>query len=302
MKSALITGINGFTGPYVKRALLQHGLAVYGTSFKKSNDPHILQTDLRIPDSVEHTVNQINPDIVIHLAGSTSPALQDIDTVFSANAVCTFNLLKSLHDLRKKPKSILICSSAHVYSTKNTHDFLETSPIEPLSYYAKSKLVVESIAKTWEKKLPITIIRPFNYTGPGQTNRYLIPKIIDHYARRKETIALGNLDISRDYSDVRTVSEVYAKLAQTAHPGEIFNICSGKSHTLHQIIELMNAIAGYEIDITTSKDHIRPNDIKRICGSNQKLKDTIGTFSEIPLHETLRWMYQHRIAELESTT
>ena len=302
MKNALITGINGFTGPYVKQALLQRSWDVYGTSFKKSNDPHILQTDLRIPDSVEHTVNQIKPDIVIHLAGSTSPTVQDIDKIFSANAVCTFNLLKSLNDLRKKPESILICSTAHVYSTESTHDFLETSPIEPLSYYAKSKLVVESIAKTWEKKLPITIIRPFNYTGPGQTNRYLIPKIVDHYARRKETIALGNLDISRDYSDVRTVSEVYAKLVQAPLPGHVFNMCSGKSYTLHQIIELMNAIAGYEIDVTTSKDHIRPNDIKRICGSNQKLKDLIGPFSEIPLHETLQWMYQHRIAELESTT
>ena len=88
MKNALITGINGFTGPYVKEALLQQGLVVYGTSFKKSNDSHILQTDLRIPDSIEHTVNQVNPDIVIHLAGSASPGTSSL--YFRICVTCMF--------------------------------------------------------------------------------------------------------------------------------------------------------------------------------------------------------------------
>ena len=120
MKNALITGINGFTGPYVKQALLQRSWDVYGTSFKKSNDPHILQTDLRIPDSVEHTVNQIKPDIVIHLAGSTSPTVQDIDKIFSANAVCTFNLLKSLND-QEKNQSLSSYVALPMYTAQRAH-------------------------------------------------------------------------------------------------------------------------------------------------------------------------------------
>ncbi|MFZ6649801.1 NAD-dependent epimerase/dehydratase family protein, partial [Undibacterium sp. TJN25] len=120
----------------------------------------------------------------------------------------------------------------------------ETEPAQPANDYGVSKLAMEHVARLWMDQLPITITRPFNYTGVGQADNFLLPKIISHYRRRAPLIELGNLDVARDFSDVRTVVQAYTRLLQHAPAGQTFNVCSGQAHTLQQVLDIVADLAG----------------------------------------------------------
>ena len=115
----------------------------------------------------------------------------------------------------------------------------EKSPYMPMNDYAVSKVSMELMANIWKDKLPITITRPFNYTGIGQSENFLIPKIISHFKKKKKSIELGNLEIYRDFSDVRDIAEIYAELMEINPVGETFNLCSGSCISIKQIIEII---------------------------------------------------------------
>ena len=111
------------------------------------------------------------------------------------------------------------------------------TPPAPANDYAVSKLAMEYLAKTYSVRLPLIICRPFNYTGVGQAEAFLLPKIVAHVRKGATEIELGNLDVARDFSDVRDVSSIYARLIQTpAAVGATLNICSGKAYTLREVL------------------------------------------------------------------
>jgi GDP-6-deoxy-D-talose 4-dehydrogenase len=148
------------------------------------------------------------------------------------------------------------------------------------------------MARLWMERLPIVLVRPFNYTGPGQAPHFLLPKIVDHFRRGAEEIELGNLDVARDFSDVRTVVAAYRRLIERVPAGETFNVCSGKAVSLEEVLALMADIAGYRIRVRVNLAFVRENEVKRLRGSNAKLVETIGTLDTIPLEQTLRWMFE----------
>ena len=211
----------------------------------------------------------------------------------------TRNLLEALAFCDKKPEAILLASSANIYGQTTVDPIVETTPTNPLNDYAVSKLAMEQMARLWMDKLPITIVRPFNYTGVGQSLNFLLPKIVAHFQQSKKEIELGNLDVARDFSDVRMATRAYAKLLQLAPAGEVFNICSGQAYTLRQILTLMAEIAGYEIKVKVNPAFVRENEVKSLRGSNAILIEAIGSLEAIPLQETLRWMYESDIGECE---
>ncbi|MNP50187.1 GDP-6-deoxy-D-talose 4-dehydrogenase [compost metagenome] len=141
-------------------------------------------------------------------------------------------------------------------------------------------------------KLPIVIARPFNYTGVGQAVNFLLPKIVSHFQRGERVIELGNIDVERDFSDVRMVAQAYTALLQKAPVGEVFNVCSGSAHSLQNVLALMAEIAGYEIEARVNPAFVRPNEVKRLQGDDSRLRTAIGEFDRYPLQDTLRWMYE----------
>ncbi len=292
MKKVLVTGVTGFTGRYMTAVLEQRGFQVTGLGHG-SNDPlETITCDLTDAVAVAAVTREVKPDYVVHLAALSFVGHVDSEAFYRVNLFGTLNLLEALAALTEPPRKVLIASSANVYGTPDVTVIDESVSPAPVNHYANSKLAMEYMVRTWFDRLPIVITRPFNYTGSGQATRFLVPKIVDHYRRRSAVIELGNLDVSRDFCDVRDVVAAYAALLDSDVRSEIVNICRGEAISLREIIAMMNLLAGYEIEIKVNPAFVRTNEIPSLQGSNAKLKRLIGTVPSIPLAETLQWMLQ----------
>lgn len=291
-RRALITGLRGFTGYYMARELTVAGYRVYGTVMPGDElGPDIFAVDLCDREAVARMVDEVQPDVVAHLAGIAFVGHANVDLIYRVNVVGTRNLLEALANGKHRPTSVLLASSANIYGNASVPVIDENVAPSPANDYAVSKLAMEYMARLWMDKLPITIARPFNYTGVGQAENFLLPKIVSHFRRNENRIELGNLAIARDFSDVRMVARAYRRLLAVAPSGEAFNVCSGSSHSLANLIDMMSEIAGYHIDVHVNPAFVRANDVLTLSGSNSKLTAVIGQLDPTPLSETLRWMY-----------
>ena len=187
---------------------------------------------------------------------------------------------------------MLLASSANIYGNADVEPIDEDTPPAPANDYAVSKLAMEYMARLWLDRLPIVITRPFNYTGVGQADQFLLPKIVSHYASGAKEIELGNTDVVRDFLDVRDVARLYRLIVERAPAGETFNLCSGHAHSLEEVIGMVGSFAGYPIDVSVNPAFVRPNEIKRLVGSPQKVSAFIGGFAPRPFADTLQWMYR----------
>jgi nucleoside-diphosphate-sugar epimerase len=276
----LITGINGFTGHYVRRELEEHGHQVIG-----------LKSDLTSLEAVKQEVELVRPESVIHLAAISFVGHGDANAFYQVNLIGTRNLLEALTQIGDSLQCVLLVSSANVYGNSTEVVIDESVLPAPVNDYAVSKLAMEYMASIWMNRLPIVITRPFNYTGVGQSLNFLLPKVVDHFRRGEKAIELGNIDVARDFSDVRMVSAAYRRLIENKITGEVFNVCSGEAYSLTQVLEMMAEISSYTIDVRVNPAFVRANEVKRLVGNSEKLACRIGKMNEIPLRFTLEWMY-----------
>ncbi len=277
MKRILLTGSKGFTGRYLVPLLHEQDYEVSA-----------LASDLTHKESLAKEISDFEPDAVIHLAGiSYVPAATGTE-VYHVNTVGTQNLLDACISAKKTPERVIIASTANVYG-RTSGVLAEDIPPAPVNHYGCSKLAMEFIAKTYEEHFKVIITRPFNYTGVGQSPNFLLPKIVEHFAKRAPTIQLGNIDISRDFSDVRWIADAYVHLLESPDAKGTYNLCSGVAHSIKEIIAHLSALTRHEITINVDPNLVRANDILYQVGSNERLR---LQFSKAPiaLEETLDWM------------
>lgn len=299
-RRAFVTGLTGFTGRYMAERLQAAGYDVWGTvapGSPPSDDPvfahcTLLPVDLLDADAMRAAAADARPDAVVHLAARAHVAQDEPSQTYAVNIVGTRNLLAALAGLDRRPSAVLLASSANIYGNSTAGVLDETVAPAPANDYAVSKLAMEYAAKLWADRLPIVIARPFNYTGVGQSDTYLLPKLVAHYARSAPRISLGNLDVSRDFSDVRDVTAAYLKLVEAAPAGETFNVCSERAYSLKEVLAMLSRIAGYVIDVTIDPRFVRHNEVKSLSGSRDKLRRVVGELPVTPLDETLRWMME----------
>lgn len=291
-KRALVTGLSGFTGHYMARELEALGYEVFGLGQTEPRDEHHFAVDLRDKDALVRVVNDVRPELVVHLAAIAFVAHGDVSDIYGSNIVGTRNLLAALSTLSTIPAKILLASSANIYGNADVAVLDESCPARPENDYAVSKYAMELMSRHWANALPIVIARPFNYTGVGQSPSFLLPKLVDHFARREAKVELGNIDVYRDFSDVRTVTDAYARLLLQGKPGEAYNLCSGRAHSIEDVLMMLAELAGYSIEVQVNPAFVRANEVKRLVGSNQRLTATIGELKQIPLADTLQWMYR----------
>jgi nucleoside-diphosphate-sugar epimerase len=291
-KRALVTGIGGFTGRYVAAELSAAGYEVIGLTHAgdASAPPGVHAIDLCDRQAMMSLVSGLRLDVVIHLAAISFVAHGDADAIYRVNVVGTRNLLEALDRAPTPPRVVVLASSANVYGNATAEPITEQTPPAPTNDYAVSKLAMEYMARVWMDRLPIVITRPFNYTGVGQSEQFLLPKIVSHFARGVDRIELGNLDVLRDFMDVRDVARCYRRLVEITPCGQVVNLCSGNGFSLHQIIEICEGIARRRIKVEVNPSFVRANEVKRLIGSRERANAILGEFQLIDLQSTLQWM------------
>ena len=294
MKTVLITGVDGFTGRHMVQQLRNQDFKVVGLGVAEVNyvDESVV-CDLTDKLATTNAILSIKPTWVIHLAAISFVGHGNTDDIYRVNILGTKNLLEALTKLANKPDVVLLASSANVYGNSTLDTMDESMTLNPVNDYGVSKVAMEHLAHLWMDRLPLIITRPFNYTGVGQDKKFLIAKIIDHFIRKAPIIELGNIDVEREFGDVRIVCQIYQKLLeQPSAVGKTFNICSGVAYSLREIISAMEKIAEHQIKVKINPDFVRENEIKRLVGNNSLLHSVIKQPIYPGIEETLLWMYE----------
>jgi nucleoside-diphosphate-sugar epimerase len=290
----LITGVRGFTGRYLAEALAGRGHVVHGMMAARDSltglgeREHV--ADLLDPAALRALVDLIQPTHVVHLAAIAFVAHGDVDMLYRTNVIGTRNLLDAVATAGAESiRKVLLASSANVYGNTDVSPIDEDVPPRPVNDYAVSKLAMEFVGGLWSDRFPITVVRPFNYTGVGQSPQFLLPKIVKAYRDKVDLLELGNIDVERDFSDVRDVVQAYADLL-SAPAAPVVNICSGQVHSLKQILAMAESISGHSPTIRVNPAFVRANEVHRLQGSNERLKTLITGWQTRPIRETLGWM------------
>jgi GDP-6-deoxy-D-talose 4-dehydrogenase len=275
----LVTGSQGFTGRYVKEELLKNNHEVFD-----------LDTNLLDKKALDIEIQSKEIDAVIHLAAIAFVQHSDVNAIYENNIMGTRNLLDTLASYVPNVKHVLIASSANVYGNTTVEKITEDTPLNPANDYAISKVAMEYMAQLWMDRLPITITRPFNYTGVGQSEDFVIPKIVRHFKERKDFIELGNLEVWREFNDVRSMASIYQKLIELKPLYGAVNLCSGATYSLKEIIEMVSLISNHKINIKINPNLVRANEVQKLSGDTNKIKSILSGFLFTNLKDTLSWM------------
>lgn len=288
MRHALVTGVHGFTGTYVRDELRSAGYEVTGTVLGAPGLGE-LALDITSIEACRRVIDELRPSHIVHLAAISFVAHADALEMYNVNVMGTLNLLQACIDVGHRPEKILIASSANVYGNAAGVVNESVAPA-PVNHYATSKIAMEYLARTWFDRLPIVVTRPFNYTGRRQTERFLVPKIVAHFVQHRPFIELGNLDVARDFSDVRTVVRIYRGLLESTASGEVVNICSGQPRTLLEVVDMVRRSSGHDLKIRINPAFVRENEVKVLVGSSERLRQLLPDIPAIDFSETIDWM------------
>jgi GDP-4-dehydro-6-deoxy-D-mannose reductase len=239
-------------------------------------------------------------DAVIHLAAQSfvPESFKNPIETYGINFTGTFNLLTALKETGFKVKMLYV-SSGDIYGLvdESSLPIKEEYPLMPRNPYAVSKVAVEAMCYQWsvaEPDMRFIIARPFNHIGPNQSERFAVSSFAKQVTEielglRKPVISAGNIDVTRDFLDVRDVADAYKLLLENENVYDInnrfgiFNVCSGSEISMRSILNLMFEITGIDAEIRIDETKLRPNEQKRIYGSSDKLKKYTGWQPKIPL-------------------
>ena len=283
-KKALIFGVDSFTGNYLEQSFEKKGIKVFGTTFSHKNTP----THCDITNYIEcaQLIDSIRPDYVVNLSGISFVPYMDYKQIYDVNFNGAINILKACEEHVPHCKLLLV-SSGQIYAS--TNDAInELHELKLSNHYAISKHSMERVAKL--SSLDVKIARSFNYTGVGQDSKFLIPKIVNHYKDTQSSITLGDIDVYRDFSDVRDVTDAYLSILFSDSNEQIFNVCSNTIHSIADILSFLNQECGYEMNVNQSAEFMRSNIVRSVKGDNSRLK-ALGWKKNHSFFNTLKWMF-----------
>ena len=280
-KKVLIFGGEGFTGKHLVRYLKN-----------LSYDVSVSSCDITDFAELLVEIKEVNPEFIINLAAISFVGHGKNEEFYKVNSIGAINILDVLLKLELNPKRVILVSSATVYGNQNKEILDESLCPSPSNHYGASKLSMENLSCEYFDKLNIVITRTFNYTGVGQEEHFLIPKIVKHFKEKKRVIELGNIHVSREFNDIEFICEVYERFLTSSVKSEIVNVCSNRAVKLLDIISLLEDISGYNIEIEINPAFVRKNEIKVLTGSPKKLFKLVGYIEQKSLQDTLKEMYE----------
>ncbi len=302
MPRALITGASGFVGSHLAERLARSGQwEVIGLSARPSPpSPFVLQhlvCDLLNAELVKRTIAHWHPDVIVHLAAvSYVPrSFQDPVGTIANNVIGQVNLLEAARAL-EPPPLVIVVSSSDAYGLVYEHELpvRETQPFRPLSPYGVSKATQDLLGLQYALAygLPVVRVRPFTHIGPGQSERFAISGFARQIAEAELGLAppvllVGDLEVERDILDVRDVVRAYELLADPRFAGDVFNIASGRSWRLADIVQRLLEYARVPLRVKQDPGRLRPADVRVLYGDATALRQATGWRPEIPLEQTL---------------
>ena len=306
MKRALITGITGFVGSHLAEFLLEKKIEVYGTRRWRSKLDNIiniegrinlLEADIRDGYSVAKVVEESSPDFIFHLASQSSVSTSwraPADTM-ETNTIGTIHLLEAVRQSKCDPV-IQIAGTSEEYGMVYPDELpvREKNPLRPLSTYAVSKLATDKLGYQYHMsyELKVVITRAFNHTGPRRGDVFVTSNFAKQIAEieqgiKKPIIYVGNLNASRDFTDVRDIVKAYWLAVTKCEYGNVYNICSEKIRTIQSVLDLLLGLTDKKIEIKQEPSRIRPSDVEVIYGDCSKFKAKTGWKQEIAFEKTM---------------
>jgi GDP-D-mannose dehydratase len=285
--SILVTGGTGALGYHILSSLVGTTHDLYSFSdeqpqpWQKVDGVEYLNGDLLNFKHMQDVIQFVQPTHIYHLASQSSVGLsykKPYETL-NINLLGTQNLLEAVRQNCPKAK-IMLLSSSEIYGRTDhqlTYLHKETDAPNPLTPYATSKACMELLGNQFKNAygLHVVFARPFHFTGPHHSRRFVIPSITYQLVKIKyygtePTIYSGSLDISRDVIDVRDVARGMIQLLNQSEPGEAYNLCCGKSYTFRELTEMLVDIAGVSVDFRFDPGYERSNDIPLLIGNPEK--------------------------------
>jgi GDP-4-dehydro-6-deoxy-D-mannose reductase len=301
MKRALIFGASGFVGPYLAREMLDHGYEVSGADFHETNAfsyTHFYSVDLTDKESVKKAIEDCNPTHIFNLAAisSVGQSWKDPELTMRVNTCGAINIMDAAYHLSERPRVLLVGSSEEYLPSDMP--LSEDMPINANNPYGVSKVAQERLGAIYRKQYGLLVycVRAFNHIGVGQRPSFVIPSWCKQVAEIEKSekpgiICVGNLNVSRDFSDVRDIVRAYRMVIESNYSDEIFNIGSGKAVSLRSILSTILSFSSQSIQVETDSSLLRPVDNAFICCDNSKIKRLIGWEPTKDLTATLKDIY-----------
>ena len=302
MKKVLIFGIGGFVGGYLAREFLDCGYVVYGSDKEKTNliseEVKFQEGDILDPEQVNQIIEKDSPDIVVNLAAisSVGASWNIPQATISVNVVGALNIMEAARKCSVMPKVMFIGSSeeyAASYAPIN-----EETPLDANNPYGISKMTQERFAQVYRERygMKIYCVRPFNHTGIGQRDCFVLPSFCKQVADIEKAgktgvIKVGNLAAERDFSDVRDIVRAYRMIVESEDCSKIYNVGSGRAYSLNELLEYIISLSNQKITIEVDPARVRPIDTPRICCDYSEIEKNLGWKPKYSIFDTLKDIY-----------
>ena len=303
MSKVLIFVAGGFVGSYLCKEFLNNGYKVIGTDKGEGTalppEVDFYKADLMQADEVENLISKVQPDIIVNLAAISSVGVSwnMPQTTVLINVVGALNIMEAARKSEQKPKILFVGSSEeYVISEKALDEHTQLNANNP---YGISKITQEQFAKLYREQygLEIYCVRPFNHTGVGQRDSFVLPSFCKQVAEIEKSgkpgkIKVGNLKVKRDFSHVKDVVRAYRMIVENDKCDQIYNVGSGKAYSLEDMLTYIIGLSNQNIEIEVEQSRIRPTDQPVICCDRSLIKKELGWEPQYDVFDALKEIYE----------
>lgn len=304
MSRVLIFGAGGFVGSYLCKEFLNNGYKVSGTDKGEGSalpsEVDFYRTDLIQANEVEKLIGQIQPDIIVNLAAisSVGASWNMPQTTMAINVIGALNIMEAARKSEKKPRILFVGSSEEYVISENPLD--ENTQLNANNPYGISKVTQEQFAKLYREQygLKIYCVRPFNHTGIGQRDSFVLPSFCKQVAEIDKSgkdgkIQVGNLKAKRDFSHVKDVVRAYRMIVESDNCNQIYNVGSGNAYSLEDMLTYIIGLSNQHIEIEVDQNRIRPTDQPVICCDRSLIGKELGWEPQYNVYDALKEMYEY---------
>ena len=307
MKNVLIFGVSGFVGNYLAQEFIDAGYKVYGSDIADNSNLlsgiSFQKADLMDELDVQKLIEEVQPAIIVNLAAisSVGASWNMPQTTMNVNVIGALNIMEAAKKCLPKPKIMFIGSSEEYQACDKPID--ENTPLNANNPYGISKMTQESFANLYRDRYDMEIycVRPFNHTGIGQKDSFVLPSFCKQVAEitksgKAGTMKVGNLSAKRDFSHVKDIVRGYRMIIEAGDCRQIYNIGSGNAYSIREVLDYIVSLCPYEVAVETDPDRFRPVDTPIICCDNQLIKDKLGWQPNYSIFDTVKEMYEYYLS------